>query len=246
MSKEKIGLKLWYRQPAKEWVEALPVGNGRLGGMVFGRTDVERIQLNEDSVWYGGPRDRNNPDALEYLPEIRRLILEGKVIEAQELANLTLAGLPEAESHYEPLGDLYLSFKHDEADVKDYIRELDLDTGIVRVQYAVDNTTYAREVFASYVDNVIVIHLTSTSPGSISLKVQLDRGRFRNLDRVEPLKPDTLIMGGRCGGENGIVFRAAVRAVVEGGTTEVIGDNLLIKRADATVVGRDCHRLSRL
>ncbi|WP_035172019.1 glycoside hydrolase family 95 protein [Caldanaerobius polysaccharolyticus] len=236
MSKEKNGLKLWYRQPAKEWVEALPVGNGRLGGMVFGRTDVERIQLNEDSVWYGGPRDRNNPDALEYLPEIRRLILEGKVIEAQELANLTLAGLPEAESHYEPLGDLYLSFKHDEADVKDYIRELDLDTGIVRVQYVVGNTTYVREVFASYVDNVIVIHLTSTSPGSLSLKVQLDRGRFRNLDRVEPLKPDTLIMGGRCGGENGIVFRAAVRAVVEGGTTEVIGDNLLIKRADATTL----------
>ncbi|SHF66506.1 alpha-L-fucosidase 2 [Caldanaerobius fijiensis DSM 17918] len=236
MLDDKNNLKLWYRQPANEWVEALPIGNGRLGGMVFGKIDVERIQLNEDSVWYGGPRDRNNPDALTYLPEIRRLIFEGKVVEAQELANLALAGLPETESHYEPLGDLYLSFKYDEANVKDYIRELDLNTGIVTVRYNIGNTTYMREIFASYVDQVIVIHLTSTSPESISLKIQLDRGRFRNLDRIEPLKPDTLIMRGKCGGENGIVFRAAVRAVAEGGTTEVIGDNLLIKNADAVTL----------
>ena len=92
--------------PAKVWEEALPVGNGKLGGMVFGLPYTERIQLNEDSVWYGGPQDRNNPSALEKLPEIRRLIFEGKIREAEELCSFALCGIPEEQRHYEPLGNL--------------------------------------------------------------------------------------------------------------------------------------------
>src|SRR5690625_390406 len=99
---------LWYQKPANEWTEALPIGNGRLGGMVFGATEQERIQLNEDTVWYGGPRKRENPDAKKNLPKIRELLKEGRISEAEELANLSLSGLPESQRHYQPLGDLFL------------------------------------------------------------------------------------------------------------------------------------------
>ena len=118
--------------PAKCWEEALPVGNGRLGGMVFGLPYTERIQLNEDSVWFGGPQNRNNPSALENLPKIRSLIMEGRIREAQELCTFALSGLPEEQRHYEPLGNLYIEFDGTEMDYSEYRRELDLS----RVQRA--------------------------------------------------------------------------------------------------------------
>ena len=110
---KKLELKLWYKKPANlyyGWNEALPIGNGRLGAMVFGGVQRERIQLNEDSVWYGGPRDRNNPDALENLPKIRELIKSGKISEAERLAAIALSGVPEGQRHYEPLGDVFIEF----------------------------------------------------------------------------------------------------------------------------------------
>jgi len=103
-------MRLWYPRPAKDWVEALPVGNGRLGAMVFGRVQQERIQLNEDSVWYGGPRDRHNPDALAALPEVRRLLFEGKVEDAERLATHAMLSTPRRQTPYQPLGDLSLQF----------------------------------------------------------------------------------------------------------------------------------------
>jgi len=104
------GLKLWYRQPAQQWTEALPIGNGRLGAMIFGRTEVERIQLNEETVWTGGPYDPSNPDGPKALPEICRLIFEGKYREAQELFGRTMMGRPHDQMKYQPLGDLWLKF----------------------------------------------------------------------------------------------------------------------------------------
>ena len=100
--------RLFYRTPASRWEEALPIGNGRLGAMVFGDPISERLQLNEDSLWYGGPRDRHNPDALKHLPDIRRLIFAGKLREAERLASLALTAVPETQRHYVPLGDLFL------------------------------------------------------------------------------------------------------------------------------------------
>ena len=91
---------MWFDQPAKDWNEALPVGNGRLGGMVFGAPDMEQIQFNEDSVWYGGPRNRNNPDALEYLPEIRKLLFDGRLKEAHKLSEMALTAVPQSQRHY--------------------------------------------------------------------------------------------------------------------------------------------------
>jgi len=124
--------RLWYKEPAAEWNEALPIGNGRLGGMIFGTIGREHVQLNEDSVWYGGPVDRNNPDALENLPKIRALLFEGKINQAERLAALALSGTPEGQRHYQPLGDLFLNFYHDEGKAEDYCRELDIDSSIAR------------------------------------------------------------------------------------------------------------------
>ena len=104
---------MWYRKPAEDWNRALPIGNGRLGGMVFGNVRKEKVQLNEDSIWYGGPVDRNNRDALTYLPQIRHLLFEGRIKEAEELATLALSGTPENQRHYQPLGNLFLDFDHD-------------------------------------------------------------------------------------------------------------------------------------
>ncbi|MDU5950206.1 MAG: glycoside hydrolase family 95 protein, partial [Paenibacillus macerans] len=149
--------RLWYRKPAAEWNEALPIGNGRLGAMIFGGTAEEKLQLNEDSVWYGGPRDRNNEDALPHLPQIRKLIMEGRLREAEELASMTMTGLPEAQRHYLPLGDLLLYFADHEQPAQDYMRELDLENGVSRISYRIGEVRYTRELFASYPDQAIVI-----------------------------------------------------------------------------------------
>src|SRR5438270_13931938 len=143
---------LWYRQPAAEWTEALPIGNGRLGAMVFGKADVEHLQLNEDTVWAGKRMDRDNPDALRNLPEVRRLLFARKPLEAQKLAEEKLMGIPKRQPPYQPLGDLWLKYSRGPAEVKDYRRELDMDSGVARVSYSIGNDRYTEEVFSSAVD----------------------------------------------------------------------------------------------
>ena len=164
-----------FSSPAKTWEEALPVGNGRLGGMVFGLPYTERIQLNEDSVWYGGPQDRNNPSALENLPKIRKLILEGKISEAQELCTFALSGIPEESRHYEPLGNLYIEFEGNETEFSDYSRELHLSTATVTTSFVLAGVKYTRQVIASYPKNALIIHLTADMPGALSFHAQLGR-----------------------------------------------------------------------
>src|SRR5262252_4272334 len=113
-------LALWYRQPATRWVEALPVGNGRLGGMIFGGVDADHIQLNEDAVWAGEKRDRINPDALKNLSEVRKLLFARKPLQAQDLAENTMMGIPKRLPPYQPLGDLWIKFPAPTAEVRDY------------------------------------------------------------------------------------------------------------------------------
>src|SRR5579859_3163629 len=156
---------LWYRQPAGKWVEANPIGNGRLGGMVFGKVDTEHIQLNEDTVWAGEKRDRNNPEALKNLPEVRRLLFAGKPLEAQALAENTMMGIPKRQPPYQPLGDLWIKFPGTASDASEYRRELDLDSGIARISYSLGGAHCVREVFSSAVDQVLVIHQTCDKPG---------------------------------------------------------------------------------
>lgn len=221
---------MWYKQPAKEWNEALPVGNGRLGGMIFGQTNQERIQLNEDTVWYGGPRKRENPDAKPNLPKIRQLLKEGRISEAEQLANLSLAGVPESQRHYQPLGDLNLHFGHQNQNVENYQRSLDLDQSKVDVHYRYQGVDYHREIFASFPDRVIVIHLTASAEKSINLTAWLDRGHTRYLDQLEARGNDGLFMAGATGG-NGVSFHGELKVTTEGGTVETIGNRLMIKDA---------------
>ena len=244
--------KLWFGKPAREWNEALPIGNGTLGGMVFGRTDVERIQLNEDSLWYGGPVDRNNPDAKTHLNELRRLIFEGKVPEAEKLASKALVGMPDGQRHYEPLGDVYLVFDRlGEAD--DYRRELDLGNGIAAIEYTADRIRYRREIFSSYPDQVMAVRLTTDRPGRLTFGVQFGRGVVWDpdtltdnmirppgihafLDRAETNARGDLVVRGRSGGEEGVRFCAVVRVVGEGKGPSTAGRRLSIEEADSATV----------
>lgn len=165
---------LWYRQPAGSWNEALPIGNGRLGGMVFGGVAGERIQLNEDTVWAGEQRDRNNPAGHDALAEIRRLLFAGKPAEAETLADRTMIATTRRMPPYQPLGDLRIQFTG-QADARDYRRELDIDTAVVRVTYRIGDAAFTREIFSSAADQVIVVRLTCDRPGRISFRTSLTR-----------------------------------------------------------------------
>ncbi|WP_081756990.1 glycosyl hydrolase family 95 catalytic domain-containing protein [Gorillibacterium massiliense] len=228
--------KLTYAAPAAEWNEALPIGNGRLGAMIYGGPAEEKLALNEDSLWYGGPRDRNNPDAFAHLETIRRLLLEGNAEEAQRLSLLALSGVPETQRHYVPLGDLSLTFRHG-AETSDYERELDVMTGIVAVRYRADGILFKREIFASFQDEAIVIRLTADRPGAISFSARLTRGpENRYYDEIVKAGARTIVMRGNGGGTGGVDFRTALSATAEGGSVSLVGEYLLVDRADSVTL----------
>jgi len=226
---------LWYNKPAKAWEEGLPLGNGRLGAIVFGDPFSERIALNEDSMWYGGPRNRNNPNAFENLDNIRKLVLDGAIAEAQELAAMALSGVPETQRHYLPLGDLFLTMQHGQGELSNYRRELDLHTGVAKVSYSIGDTAYTRELFTSFPDQALVIRLTS-SDRKISLRARLTRGSNRYYDELVQAGPDTIVMRGNCGGQGGSDFRIALKAAADGGSTSVLGEHLKIEGAEAVTL----------
>ena len=187
-------LKLWYREPAKEWTQALPVGNGRLGAMIFGGTARERLQFNEDTLWMGQPHDYSHEGAAEYLPIIRQLLFEGKQREAQQLALKNVMSVPLRQEKYQPFGDLYLDFPGHEQ-VSEYRRELDIDEAVARVQYRLGDVTLTREVFASYPDQAIVVRITSDRPGKLSFTAGLSTPHEGS--EVSVLGNDTLILHGQ-------------------------------------------------
>ncbi|MBE2215614.1 MAG: glycoside hydrolase family 95 protein [Opitutaceae bacterium] len=239
-------LTLWYRQPAvdakgaEDWNQALPIGNGRLGAMVFGGVKTEHLQLNEDSVWYGGPRDRNNPDALKNLPRIRELLLAGRQAEAESLALAAFAGMPENQRHYEPFADLTFDMRHG-AQATDYRRELDLARAVATTRYTVEGVTYTREYFSSAADQVIVVRIRADAKNAVSLTARLRRlgdmgGRYSHyLDTVVKDGDRGVIIAGSCG-EGGVRFRGGLRARASGGTVSVVGDNITIENANEAVL----------
>ncbi|WP_019909465.1 glycoside hydrolase family 95 protein [Paenibacillus sp. HW567] len=245
--------QIWYDKPAEHWEEALPLGNGTLGGMVFGNPAIERIQLNEDSLWYGGPMDRNNPDTKEHLSEIRSLLLSGQIQEAEELAARVLIGVPDGQRHYEALGDLYLDSCDSEESMDDYRRELDLEQGVARVKYTARHVEYRREYFSSYPDQVFAVRLTASVPGNLSFKLLFGRGSVLGpsrwsgslkrpvgfhayLDRIGVNKQGDMIIRGRSGGEEGIRFACAIRVLAEGGRLSYSGGQLVLDQADAATI----------
>ena len=170
--------RLWYKTPAADWSQALPIGNGRLAGMVYGGTADEQIQLNEESIYAGKRMDRNNPAARQNIPVIRRLLLDGKVKEAEELADKDMLAIPRRQPPYEPLGDLKLHFEGVDANaVQNYKRALDLYDGVVSVSFDMGGVHYTREVFASYPDHVIVMHIVASRPAALNFSVSLTRAQ---------------------------------------------------------------------
>ena len=166
-AQESGDLRLWYRQPAEQWTEALPLGNGRLGAMIFGGVARERLQLNEDTLYAGGPYDPADPEARIALPRVRELIAEGKYAEAQALANEKMMARPLRMPSYQTVGDLLLTFGAS-GFAEDYRRELDLDTAVAGVEYRQDGVGYRRETFASAVDQVIVMRIRADRAGRAS------------------------------------------------------------------------------
>jgi alpha-L-fucosidase 2 len=239
---------LWYRQPATRWNEAMPMGNGLIGAMVFGGTQQERIALNESSFWSGRPHDYNDPQAINYFPQIRDLVFAEKFQEAERMANAHFWGIPASQQCFEPLGDLLLTFDGPEKTEKtektdrtdDYRRELDMETGVAKITYRAGAAVLTREVFVSYPDRIMIIRITSDKPGSVSVHTQL-KSPFPFTVAATPGK---LVMDGRWKGPvkgdwigpvsgEGLGFQAALVARAEGGKSEAAGDSLQIMRADA-------------
>lgn len=225
--------KLWYKKPAETWEEALPLGNGRLGAMVFASVGKEHIQLNEDSVWYGGYTDRNNPDALHNLPKIRELILNGRISEAEELLIYAFSGTPQSQRTYQSLGDLFLNFKEINGVETEYERSLSLEDAIHRMKVTVGSVIYYREAFLSAVDDVLVIRLMTSECNKLSFSALLTREKF--YDRAFQLTEDTIMLDGNLG-RGGLDFGMMLKAVTEGGTCEIIGEHLIINNADAVTL----------
>ncbi len=233
---EPSALRLWYRSPAKEWTEALPVGNGNLGAMVFGGVQRERLQLNEHSLWSGHRSEEDNPQSLEYLPKVRQLLFEGRYAEANKMAAQYLMARPprpsaptqgapgasapaqrptRASASYQTLGDLLLEFHHGAAAPEDYTRELNLDTGIARVEYRAGGARFTRETFASHPDQAIIVRLACDKPGGLALAARLEREADA---QVEYLAPNRIRMHGKAD-NGGVDFECQVVVRAEGGRT---------------------------
>ncbi len=231
--------ELWYRQPAATWTEALPLGNGRLGAMVFGGIWHEVLQMNEETVWAGRYIDRTNPAALEALPKVRALLFAGKNQEATDLAGRTMMGIPSGVQSYQPLADLLLDLLPTDwgADDASYRRTLDLATGIHTVTFRWNpgwqrTVTHSRETFVSAPDQVLVTRLTADQPGTISYRIRLDRGQDVTRCAADG---NRLVLCGRLG-PDGLTFQAEARVQIEGGRCEAHGNALVISGADAVTV----------
>lgn len=227
---------LWYDRPAAKWEEALPVGNGRLGAMIFGGPGEERLQLNEGTLWAGGPYDPVNPRAKEALPKVRQLVNEGKYREAANLISAEVMARPLGQMPYQTIGDLLLTFPHAN-NVESYRRELDLDTAAAGVSYTSGGVRFTREVFANAPANVIVMRLTADKPGSISFSAGMKTPMKAT---VETDGSDTLLMrgvGGDAGGIKGqLRYQVRVKVLADGGQTSGASGKLSVTNASEVML----------
>ncbi|WP_165824023.1 glycoside hydrolase family 95 protein [Pseudochryseolinea flava] len=223
--------KIWFNHPALNWNEALPVGNGRIGAMIFGGIERERLQLNEQSIWSGNRNDFVNPAAAKSLAKIRALLFSGHYKEAERLAQQTMMGDKKIHSSYQMLGDLVLEFPK-QNDVHSYRRDLDLGTAVASVSYGVKDIYYRREVFSSAPDEAIVCRLTASKPASISFDLSIARpGNFQNV-----LYTDSEIEIYHKVQPEGVTFAAKIKLVVEGGAVEKVGTVLRVNDANSVTV----------
>jgi alpha-L-fucosidase 2 len=237
----------WYRQPAQQWHQAMPLGNGMIGAMVFGGVPQERIALNESSFWSGRPHDYDNTNAFQYFPQIRDLVFADKFQEAEKMANDHFWGIPKAQEAYQPIGDLLLSFGS--TNFTDYRRELDMKTGVAKVSYRSRDAVITREAFVSWPDRVLVVRISADKPGRINFSAQF-RGPYLE---TSVAGRDRLVMDGAWKGPfsapptgmagliartagKGLGYEAALVAQLEGGSSEAAGSMLNITNADAVTL----------
>ena len=233
---------LWYNEPAGEvWLDGLFIGNGYMGGNVFGRVENERIALNESTFWSGRPHDYNDPEAHQYYDQIKELMYAKQYKEAERLVDQHFYGKPANQQTYVPVGDLLLDFPAG-AEVKDYYRELDMETGIVTVNYVQDGVKMTREVFMSYPDHVMVMKVSADKPGSVNVEARLN-SPFRRKIATEG---NRLTMNGtwsylptrifdliaKVEGD-GMSFQTDVVALPEKGTLEATDSSLVVKGANS-------------
>lgn len=239
---------LWYRQPAKDWNEALPIGNGRLGGMVYGGVNREWVQLNEDSLWSGASIDFYKPNGPEVIKEARKLMFAGKYGAAEKLikGKFLSPRFPSGTHTYQMLGDLELTFPETEK-VTNYRRDLDLDQAVARVQYEMDGVRYLREMFVSPVDQVIVVRISSDQPGKVDFDAALRR-EFHS--KVETQGENGLVMSGQVQSINtkprdtngfpsrkeGVRYAAEMKIIPQGGTVTALKGKLRVKGADSALI----------
>ncbi len=235
-------LRLWYDKPAQQWVEALPVGNGRLGGMIYGGIDQEHIQFNEDTLWTGIPHDYSHTGAYQFLPEIRRLLLAGKQREADRLAGRTFMSVPLNQERYQPFGDIRIAFDGD-GEISDYRRDLDLDTAVASVQYTRAGIRYTRSVFSSHPDQVMVVRLSAHQAKQLNFTVSLTSPHTES--QVTALD-NTLILKGRVSDYRHrqkndhhpsiLTFESRLKIHEHNGTIKRVGNSLRITDADAVTL----------
>ena len=237
---------LWFAGPASKWDEALPVGNGRLGAMVFGGVEEERLQLNEDTYWSGGPYSTVAKGGYKFLPEIQRLVFAERYLDAHNLFGRNLMGYPVEQQKYQSLANLHLFFDHAK-DVSGYRRSLDLRDGVATTTYSFNGIRFKREVLASAPDQVIVVRLTADKPGSITFTANLRGVRNQahsnygtDYFRMDPVGSDGLAVTGRSADYLGVAgklrYEGRVKVVADGGEVATNGVDLNVKRADSVTI----------
>ena len=235
-------LKLWYKQPARQWTEAMPIGNGRLGAMIYGGIQQEQLQINEDTLWSGGPHDYSNPEAYSHLATVRQLLEDGEFDKAEAEAE-KMMGKPIGQMAYQPLGDLFLQFPQGET-AKDYRRELDLQNAVSTVSYTLAGARMTRKTFSSKPDQAIVMRLDSDRRGQITFDLFMTSP---HPVQSQVIGSDILAMTGQLAprekrgligpwdGE-GMKFAAQVKIKAEGGTLVAKGDRISVQGADAVTL----------
>lgn len=226
---------LWYTKPAENWDEALPVGNGRIGGMIFGRVNEELIQLNEDSIWSGGFRKRNNSKAYANLEKMRKLIRDGKTTEAENLCAEAFYGTNENQRHYQPLGDLHI-WQQSDGEVLNYKRSLDISKAVSTTAWQSGGVKYFREVFVSHPDEVMIVVFTSNAKGKINFVAAID-GKDDDYDKNEAYDDSTVLFTMT----DGIPYAAAISVSAVGGECGTDANRISVKNADSAMLTIACQ-----
>jgi alpha-L-fucosidase 2 len=233
--------RLWYSRPAEKWTEAMPIGNGRLGAMVFGGIENERLQFNEDTLWTGKPHDYSHPGAADYLPVVRKLLFEGKQREAEALAMKQMMSVPLRQHAYQPFGDLHLHLPNAHKS-SDYRRELDLDSAVAGVTYTVDDVKFTREVFSSAVDQVIVVRVTADRDSRVSFTAKMSSPQpdtstvavaGKQLALRGQMRPDRHPSGNK---DSCLKYEARLLVSTDGGKVKVTNEGVEVKGADAATL----------